>query len=356
MKLGNLKYGFVGLLILISLAFARKLTTPIYFDVPKGWPKPHYNFKENPLTEEGFELGKELFYDPILSKDNTISCASCHLQQTGFTHVDHDLSHGIEGRIGTRNSMALMNLAWSSTFMWDGGVNHLDVQPLAPITSSVEMDETMQNIVAKLQKNKNYKNLFYNAFGTKKITGQLILKALSQYIVQLKSANSKYDKVIKKEAVFSESEQNGYGLFKVHCASCHKEPLFTSDTFENNGLQIDETLNDFGRMKITQNPTDSLKFKVPTLRNVQFTFPYMHDGRFKSLTEVIRHYNSGIQKSNTLSASLLSPMQLSDNDRVDLVAFLKTLSDTEFLFDKRFSYTKQEIIKNHKNKKKVSSK
>lgn len=341
MKLRTLKYGSFGLLVFICLAFAKEFSTPIYFDVPQGWPKPHYNFKENPLTEEGFELGRTLFYDPILSKDNTISCASCHLQQTGFTHVDHDLSHGIEGRIGTRNSMALMNLAWSSTFMWDGGVNHLDVQPLAPITSSVEMDETMQNVVTKLKNNEAYQNLFYKAFGTKKITGQLTLKALSQFVVQLKSANSKYDKVIRKEATFSENEQKGYELFKIHCASCHKEPLFTSDTFENNGLSLDTTLNDFGRMKITQNSPDSLKFKVPTLRNVQYTFPYMHDGRFTSLTEVVKHYNSGIQKSNTLSKALLKPMQLSDNERVDLVAFLKTLSDTEFLFDKRFSYPKK---------------
>ena len=326
-----------GILILISLAFAKMETTPIYFDVPKGWPKPNYDFEANPLTEEGFQLGRRLFYDPILSRDNTISCASCHLQATGFTHIDHSLSHGIEGKIGTRNTLALMNLAWTKKFMWDGGVNHLDIQPLAPITSAVEMDETLENVVSKLQKSEKYRDLFEKAFGTSKITGQLALKALSQFALQLVSSNSKYDKVMRKEAVFTLQEQKGYELFINNCASCHKEPLFTSDKFENNGLQIDTTLNDIGRMKITNKQEDYLRFKVPTLRNVQYTFPYMHDGRFKTLTEVVKHYNS-LKNDKNLSKQLSKPMNLSDNDRVDLVAFLKTLTDTDFLFDKRFNY------------------
>jgi cytochrome c peroxidase len=330
-----------GIFIFGILAFSIDFATPIYFDIPKYFPKPVYDFKNNPLTEEGFQLGRNLFYDPILSKDNTISCASCHLQQTGFTHVDHELSHGIEGKIGTRNSLTLQNLAWSKNFMWDGGVNHLDVQAIAPITSEVEMNETLENVVRKLKKSDKYPELFQKAFGTKKITGQLTLKSISQFVVSLKTSNSKYDKVIRKEEKFTEMEQKGYDLFKINCSSCHKEPLFTSDKFENNGLAIDETLNDFGRMKITQNLKDSLKFKVPTLRNVQFTFPYMHDGRFKTLTEVVNHYNLGIQKSKTLSKELQKPMSLSDNERTEIVAFLKTLTDNEFLFNPKFSYPKE---------------
>jgi cytochrome c peroxidase len=338
----RLTYSFIVLLIsIISLGYVFYDPTPIYFDIPKNWPKPNYNFSKNPLTEEGFQLGRNLFYDPILSRDNTISCASCHLQQTGFTHVDHDLSHGIEGKIGTRNSSTLMNLAWSKHFMWDGGVNHLEVQPLAPIESEVEMDETLENVVQKLNNSPKYQALFEKAFGTKKITGQLTLKALAQFVVMLKTDNSKYDKVIRKEATFTKQEQNGYTIFKQHCASCHTEPLFTNNSFENNGLTIDSTLNDFGRMKITNNLKDKQKFKVPTLRNIQFTFPYMHDGRFTSLTEVVKHYNSEIHKSETLSSKLMKPMNLSDNDRVDLVAFLKTLTDQEFLFNPRFSYPKE---------------
>jgi cytochrome c peroxidase len=332
---------FFGILFFIVLGFTHLVFTPIYFEVPKGFPKPVYDFKKNPLTEDGFQLGRKLFYDPILSKDSTISCASCHLQQTGFTHVDHDLSHGIDGKIGTRNSLTLQNLAWSKTFMWDGGVNHLDVQAIAPITSEVEMNETLENVVNKLNNTKEYQELFYKAFGTKKISGQLTLKAISQFVVSLITSNSKYDKVIRKEEKFTEMEQKGYDLFKQNCASCHTEPLFTNHIFKNNGLPIDTTLNDYGRMKITQNPKDSLLFKVPTLRNIEFTYPYMHDGRFKTLSEVVKHYNSGIQKSKTLSEELETPLNLSDNQRVELVSFLKTLTDKEFLFNSRYSFFKK---------------
>lgn len=327
-----------GFLVLVG--FITKTTTPKYIDIPKNWPKLVYDFKNNPLTEEGFLLGRQLFYDPILSKDNTISCASCHLQATGFTHVDHDLSHGIEGKIGTRNSLTLQNLAWSKTFMWDGGVNHLDVQALAPITSEVEMNETLENVIIKLQHSEKYQELFYRAFGTKKITGQLTLKAISQFVVSLTTSNSKYDKVIRKEEKFSKMEQKGYDIFKQYCTSCHKEPLLTINGFKNNGLPIDKDLKDIGRMKITQNSRDSLLFKVPTLRNIEFTFPYMHDGRFKTLNEVVKHYNSGVLKSSTLSKELLIPMNLSDNQRTELVTFLKTLSDKDFLFNPKYSYPK----------------
>ena len=328
---------FCGVVLFVVLGFTKLLFTPIYFEIPKGWPKPHYNFKNNPLTEEGFQLGRNLFYDPILSRDNTISCASCHLQQAGFTHVDHDLSHGIEGKIGTRNSLTLQNLAWSKNFMYDGGVNNLEVQPIHPITSENEMDETLENVVSKLQKSEKYQNLFRAAFGTEKITGQLTLKALAQFVVMLKTSNSKYDKVLRKEETFTEMEEKGYVLFKQNCASCHQEPLFTSDKFENNGLPIDPTLNDLGRMRITQDPKDDLKFKVPTLRNVEFTFPYMHDGRFKTLNEVIKHYNN-LKPDKNLPKELAKPMNLSDNQRTELVAFLKTLTDKEFLFNPKFAF------------------
>ena len=329
-----------GILILLILAFSKSYNTPLYFEVPRTWPEPKYDFKKNPLTEEGFQLGRHLFYDPILSRDNTISCQSCHLQQTGFTHVDHQLSHGIEGKIGTRNAMVLINLAWNKNFMWDGGVNNIEMQAINPITSPFEMDETLENVVAKLQNSSKYRTLFSKAFGDEKVTSQRLLKALAQFTVMLKSSNSKYDKVMRKEAVYNEREQRGYDLFKVNCASCHKEPLFSNDKFENNGLAIDTTLNDFGRIKITNKKEDYLRFKVPTLRNVQYTFPYMHDGRFKTLTEVVKHYNS-LGNDKSLPKELAKPMNLSDNDRVDLVLFLKTLTDNEFLFDKRYSFPKE---------------
>jgi len=326
--------------ISISLAFALKLTTPIYFKIPKSWPKPHYDFSKNPLTEEGFQLGRQLFYDPIISRDSTISCASCHLQATAFAHVDHQLSHGIEGKIGERNALTIQNLAWSKDFMWDGGVNHLDVQPINPITSHDEMDESMKNVVLKLQRSPKYQQLFHEAFGDSKITGQKILKALSQFMLQLTSANSKYDRVMRKEETYNEREQRGYELFKTHCASCHKEPLFTSDKFEYNGLPIDETLNDFGRMKITHKKEDSLRFKVPTLRNIQFSFPYMHDGRFNKLADVVKHYAT-LTPNKLLPKELNKSMNLSDKDRVDLVLFMTTLTDNEFLFNPKFGFPKK---------------
>jgi cytochrome c peroxidase len=330
----------IGIFIIGILSFSDTFTTPLYLEVPNGWPKPVYNFSKNPLTEEAFQLGRHLFYDPILSRDNTISCSSCHLQQTGFTHVDHQLSHGIEGKIGTRNSMAIINLAWNKDFMWDGGVNNLEVQAINPITSPTEMDEKLENVVAKLQNSPKYRTLFTKAYGDDKVTSQRLLKALAQFTVMLKSSNSKYDKVMRKEENFTQQEQRGYDLFKTNCATCHKEPLFADDRFEKNGLALDETLNDLGRIKITGKTEDKMRFKIPTLRNIQFTFPYMHDGRFKTLTEVIKHYNS-LGNDKSLPKELAKPMNLSDNDRVDLVAFLQTLTDKEFLFDKRFGFPRE---------------
>ena len=303
--------------------------------IPEGWANPVYEVSKNPLTKEGFELGRQLFYDPILSRDHTISCASCHLQATGFTHVDHDLSHGIDGKIGIRNSMTIMNVAWSKNFMWDGGINHLDMQPLAPLSNSVEMDENFENVIKKLNQSIKYKSLFYKAFDDSLATGQKMLLAFSQFIVQLNSYNSKYDKYIRKElgGEFSEQEKNGLELFRIHCASCHTEPLFTNQDFEKNGLPVDTTLNDLGRFKITHNPKDSLKFKVPTLRNIQFTFPYMHDGRFKKLREVLNHYAS--------TDKLKKPIFLTSNEKTDIIAFLLTLTDNDFLFDKRFGFPRE---------------
>jgi cytochrome c peroxidase len=286
-----------------------------------------------------------LFYDPLLSRDNTISCASCHLQATGFTHVDHDLSHGIEGKIGTRNSMTIMNAAWNPSFMWDGAINHLDVQALAPITNPLEMDETLENVVAKLNVSALYRGYFYKAFGDSLATGEHTLLALSQFMIQLNSSNSRYDKFIRKEpeANFTTQEQNGLKIFETQCASCHPAPLFTTYKFENNGLPMDPTLNDFGRFNVSRKAEDSFKFKVPTLRNIQFSGPYMHDGRFDKLSEVIEHYRSGVVSYGNLSSSLQNRITISDNEKVDLIAFLFTLSDTSFLFNPRYSFPRELI-------------
>ena len=313
------------------------IVTPLAFVKPAHFPDPNYTIVGNEVTQDKFDLGKQLFYDPILSLDNTVSCAKCHDQAHGFSDHNIKFSNGVGGTLGERNSPALSNLAWYPNFMWDGGVNHLDVQALNPITSPVEMNETLTNVVQKLQKSEKYKSLFVAAFGDEKITGQRVLKALSQFELLLVTANSKYDKVMRKEASFTDQEQNGYQLFKINCASCHTEPLFTNGTFQNNGIPLDTTLNDIGRQRITEKSEDYMKFKVPTLRNIQFTNPYMHDGRFNKLTQVIEHYNS-IIVNKSLPKQLQKRMNLTDNERVDLVAFLLTLTDNEFLFNKRFAY------------------
>ncbi len=328
-----------GLLVLLS--FARKEDPRYQFVIPKGWPKPTYDFKRNKVSEAGFVLGRTLFNDPILSKDNSVSCASCHLNFTAFTHADHNVSHGIYGLKGTRNSLALFNLAWNKTFMWDGRVTDLEGQPTNPITNQVEMDNSMDSVVAKLNRSGNYRKLFYTAFKDSVITPKTLLKSLAQFTVMLESFNSKYDSVIRSEpgVAFTENELKGYNLFKQHCASCHTEPLFTNNAFKNNGLLVDTALRDFGRMSITHQASDSLLFRVPSLRNIGVSGPYMHDGRFGRLKDVVEHYTSGTIKSPTLSHELENEIRLSTQDKKDLISFLNTLTDKYFLYDVRFRST-----------------
>ncbi len=329
----------ITLLLLVLVASAFHFPSPILFNVPSNWPPPYYNFEKNPLSKEKIALGRALFYEPLLSRDNSISCASCHSPFTAFAHIDHDLSHGIDNSIGTRNAPALMNLAWAKSFMWDGAINHLDMQALAPISNPKEMDEKLENILIKLQRDKNYSSLFKKAFGDTVISGENTLKAISQFMLTLISSNSRYDSVMLRQVEFTAQEKNGYSLFKKNCSSCHAEPLFTNFQFENNGLSLDTTLNDRGRMMITANAADSLKFKVPTLRNVEFSSPYMHDGRFKRLSDVLKHYCYGVKQSKTLSNQLKDKIVLSSNEQVDLIAFLLTLTDKKFLFNSNYSYT-----------------
>ena len=328
----------INCLLVLVVLMAFRTSTPDLFRRPEGWPKPVYNFKKHPLDPQKVAIGRILFYEPLLSRDNTISCSSCHLQATSFTHVDHALSHGIEGKIGTRNSPPLINLAWSKKFMWDGDVTDLDMQAFKPITNKLEMDETMEHVVQKLQSTPGYPTLFYNAFGDSVIRQEFVLRSLSQFMLTMVSANSRYDRVKRGEEQFSVQEQKGYVLFKAHCAECHTEPLFTNGGFENNGLATDDELNDIGQMKVTHKKEDSLKFKVPSLRNVEYTYPYMHDGRFKTLGMVLNNYIMGIQQSPTLHPSLRKGIYLTSDEKADLIGFLFTLSDKGFLKDTKFSY------------------
>jgi cytochrome c peroxidase len=203
----------------------------IRFQVPAGFPPPVYSFQNNPLTQDGFELGRALFYDPILSRDSTISCGSCHQQFVAFANSEHRVSHGIDDLIGTRNSPGLFNLAWHPEFMWDGGVNHLEVQPLAPITNPIEMDESIQQVVTKLQRNAAYRSRFLKAFGTDSITTQLTMRAMAQFMGAMVSANARYDRFRNGLLTLDEAELRGLQLFRSHCASCHQEPLMSDFTY-----------------------------------------------------------------------------------------------------------------------------
>lgn len=315
-------------------------TTPINFVVPAGYPQPQYKFEGNPLTQEGFELGRKLFYDGNLSKDGNFSCASCHQQFAAFSTFDHDLSHGFNNQFTTRNAPGLFNLVWHKEFHWDGGINHIEVQPLAPLTAPNEMAEDINNVVNKLKQDSKYQTMFRAAFGDDDINSQKMLKAITQFVCTLVSANSKYDQVKRGAKSFSAAEQNGYSLFQQKCATCHKEPLFTDLSYRNNGMPLNAFIKDYGRMGITGKKEDSLKFKVPSLRNVFQTFPYGHDGRFYSIDNVLNHYSNGIQTSATLDPLLKNKIALTTEERYYIKTFLATLTDSTFLNDKRFEQPK----------------
>jgi len=315
-------------------------SSPPHFILPSHFPTPSYNFSINKISPKKVMIGRMLFYDPILSIDSTISCASCHLSYTAFAHTDHNLSHGVGDSIGTRNAPALMNLAWQKKFMWDGAITNLDMQSLAPISHPSEMGETINHVLLKL----NNSSLYKHEFQKEKIESADILTSLSQFMLTFVSANAKYDSVIRHQASFNSQEQNGYILFKKNCAACHQEPLFSTYEFKNNGLLIDPTLNDLGRVAISMNPTDSFCFKIPSLRNIEYSSPYMHDGRFKKLMEVLNHYTDGINKTSTLATELATPIILSKNEKIDLIAFLLTLSDRNFILNKNFSYPKKSFL------------
>jgi cytochrome c peroxidase len=313
--------------------------TYLTFTVPNGWPQPTINiFANNPLTEEGFQLGRKLFYDGKLSKDGNFPCASCHQQFAAFATFDHDFSHGFNNTFTTRNAPPTFNLAWMPLLHWDGGINHIEVQPLSPLTANNEMAETIDNVLTKLKNDATYPELFRKAFGNTEINSQKMLKAIAQFMGSMVSSNSKYDKVQRGETTFTAAEQSGYTFFKAKCDACHKEPLFTDNSFRNNGLAINTFLNDFGRMRITNIKSDSLKFKVPTLRNVEHTYPYMHDGRLYSLRDVLDHYSSNlITTQPTLDPLLINRIAMATTDKNNLVAFLRTLNDTTFTKNLRFS-------------------
>lgn len=310
---------------------------PLQFIIPPGFPEPVYKFENNTLTQQGFELGKKLFYDGRLSQDGNFPCASCHQQFAAFATFDHPFSHGFNNQFTTRNAPGLFNVAWMKELHWDGGINHIEVQPLAPIVAENEMAETIDNVIARLKDDAAYRQMFKTVFGDEEINSQRMLKALTQFVAMLVSADSKYDKIKRGAASFTEAEAAGYQVFQAKCAACHTEPLFTDNSFRNTGLPVNDILKDIGRMRITGNAADSLKFKVPSLRNVYATFPYGHDGRFYSIGAVIDHYRFGVVSSPTTDSIVKNKIAISDYEKLDLLAFLQTLTDSTFINNKNFA-------------------
>jgi cytochrome c peroxidase len=313
-----------------------KHLTSLKQEIPEGFPDPFYTFGDNPLSKEGFELGRRLFYDGRLSIDGMHSCASCHQQIAGFGTFEHDLSHGVNNSHTLRNAPVLFNLAWNTSFHWDGEFSSLKDEAAHPINGHFEMGETFTGIITKIQADEEYRKQFKEVFRSPVIRPEHVLKALAQFTGYLTSANSKYDRYKKGQATFTPQEESGYQLYKANCASCHPEPLFTDYSLRNIGLPLDNNLKDFGRMRITGKSEDSLKFKVPTLRNTYISSNYMHDGRFITLLQCLNHYRTGVQQSATLDPLLANGINLTNAQVNDLFVFLRALTDSSFLTDDRF--------------------
>lgn len=316
--------------------------TPYPFQMSATFPIPDLP-RDNPLITERVSLGEKLFHEKELSRDGSIACASCHHQDAAFSD-SRRVSIGVRGQAGKRQAMPLFNLAWKSSYFWDGRAPSLRVQALVPIQDHAEMDETLTNAVKKLAAKEGYAAAFKTAFGSEEITPEKIGLAIEQYLLTLTSFESKFDRAMRGQEKLTVEEQRGFELFSTEydprrgqygadCFHCHGGTLFQSQTFGNNGL--DTEFSDVGRYAVTHREADRGKFAVPSLRNIALTAPYMHDGRFKTLEEVIEHYCTGMKRSATLDPNLAKHpdggVPLSEADKHALVAFLKTLTDEKFL-------------------------
>ena len=324
---------------------AHRVTTlpPHYLTQPANFPAMVYELAKNPPDAATFELGRQLFYEARLSSDGTVSCGSCHQLAAAFAHAGQRLSPGVAGRLASRNAPALQNLRWRRSFMADGGVLGLELQTLAPLTSPAEMNMPLTKALARLNADSAYRRRFAAIYGPGPIGTPQFLRALAQFTAALTSANSRYDKYVRHEAggALTAPEQRGRALFAAACGGCHATDLFSDDSFRNNGL--DRTFaRDSGRAHITSRAADRGRFRVPSLRNVARTAPYMHDGRFATLPQVLAHYAHGVQPSPTLDPLLRQPggrlgIALSARQQADIVAFLQTLTDESFLTDRRLA-------------------
>jgi cytochrome c peroxidase len=331
-------WGFVAM-VAWGCAKEPKVTVPFLGPkVPAHFPERVYTLAGNTPTLAGVELGRKLFYEKILSRDSSISCGTCHAQIHAFADHNMPLSMGVDGRLSVRNTPGLANLMWYPAFHQDGGINHIEIQPFAPITEPVEMDMDFAAALQRLRDHPEYPALFEKAFGSKEITDRPFFLALAQFQSMLVSDQSRYDDWVRGKYTFSEQEMAGKQLFDAHCATCHAGPLQTDFSYRQNGLAPSA---DEGRMRITRNPADAGKFRVPSLRNVALTYPYMHNGKIHSLYGVVDAYSQGVAAVSNLDPAI--PQQgfgFNEVEKEALVAFLQTLTDWKFVSDPRFSEPK----------------
>lgn len=310
-------------------------TTPYTILKPEGFPNMVIP-EDNHNTVEGVALGKKLFKEPLLSADGTQSCASCHFQSANFSDTNQ-FSTGINGGLGFRNASTLTNSGWSQSFNWDGSSNTLEEQAFEPITNPNEMNNTWTNVENTLNANEDYQILFKEAFNIDYIDSIHVVKAIAQFERSLISSNSKFDKFYRGENSLSPSELNGYAIYNSErgdCFHCHGTLLFTDNLFHNNAIESAEPFLDNGLGYVTNNPSDNGKFKTPSLRNIEYSAPYMHDGRFATLEQVLEHYNSGGHYTSTVDPLMKKigiGLQLTNQELSDLLAFLKTLSDEDYV-------------------------
>lgn len=307
---------------------------------------------DNPMTQDGVELGRFLFYDPILSADSTMSCGSCHAPDLSFTD-EKAVSVGIDGIAGTRSSMSLLNIGYNfKGLFWDGRVMTLEEQALLPVEDPIELHNSWINVIGKLKESALYREMFRKAFGissSSEMTKELAAKAIAQFERSLiSSGKSTYDKERMFEVIFSDEEEEGFNLFfdvdipglpDGQCFHCHADPLMTNNEYFNNGLDSVASLEDFqdkGRFLATGKFFDQGKFRTPTLRNIQYTAPYMHDGRFETLEEVIDFYNEGGHGMMNEDENIRAPFGLTESHKKSLLAFIETLRDTAFINDPRY--------------------
>lgn len=341
---------FVFISLLVMSVSSSITTTPYKFPQLRFFPKMPVSAK-NPVTNEGVELGRYLFYDSILSIDRTMSCASCHKQEAAFSDSPQQFSKGRNGTAMKRNTMPLFNLAWYPAFFWDGRANSIEEQVFHPVRTYNEMNLNWNVAASRLKKSKFYTAKFKLAFGNSEIDSVKITYTIAQFMRTLISYQSKYDQVINGKVLFTKDEFEGFNLAndqtKGDCIHCHitdGDALGTTLVFSNNGLDAVSGPDDFkdkGRGSATGKSSDNGKFIVPSLRNLLFTAPYMHDGRFKTLEEVINFYSEGLQKSATVDSKLEFVHQggakLSGENKRKIIAFLYTLSDSSFVSNPEFS-------------------